>query len=379
MGLRSALFGSWLRSGIVVVVAAVGVVGVGVALGVLGVPGVVDVENSFGAVNESTTVIETNLTVDNPNPIGVSLGSVVVNYTVSMNDVRIATGEKQGVSVGAGNSTLTFRTHMDNERIPRWWVSHLDRDEQTTLAVDATVSGLLGQQIEVTPVTRTVETDIIGEFNSTETRPVNADLQVIGDPVAYINRTSATWGAVSREESTIDTNFVVYNPNEVPIVLTEVSYEATMNDVDIGDGTTDREYVIPPGETRTVEAAVVLDNGRLDEWWVTHLQRNQVTDLRIKFAARIGPEGSTVEVPLPGVTYEKRIETDFFGTKPTAAGNDTADGRETSTTETTTGVTGTGALNGTPTELLNTTDTGVLNETPTELLNTTTEDGGIGL
>jgi len=378
MSLRSTLFGSRLRSGIVLVVAAVGMIGAAVALGILGVPGVAGVENNFGEVNSSTTVIETNLTVDNPNPIGVSLGSVVVNYTVSMNDVRMATGEKRGVSVEAGTSTLTFRTLMDNERIPAWWVSHLRADERTALRVDATVSGLLGQQVETTPVTRTVETDIIGEFNSTETRPVNADLPVVGNPVAYINRTSATWGDVSREESTIDANFVVYNPNEFPIVLTEISYEATMNDIDLGDGTTEREYVIPPGETRTVEAMVVLENERLDEWWATHLQRNQVTDLRIAFATRVGTESATVEVPLPGVAYEKRIETDLFGTKPAStAGNDTDDGRETSTTETTTSVIDTGVLNETTTELLNTTDTGVINETTEG--DTTTDDGGVGL
>jgi hypothetical protein len=49
---------------------------------------------------------------------------------------------------------------------------------------------------------------------------------------------------------------------------------------------------------------------------VTHLERNQVTDLRIDFSARIDLAETTVRIPLDPLTYTETIETDIFGTKP---------------------------------------------------------------
>jgi LEA14-like dessication related protein len=89
----SAFLGSKLRiagsvgGGLVVLVV------LAVLLGVIGVPGVATVENRFGTVNDSTTVIETDMVVSNPSPVGVSFSSTTVNYTVKMNDVSMATGQ----------------------------------------------------------------------------------------------------------------------------------------------------------------------------------------------------------------------------------------------------------------------------------------------
>ena len=61
----------------------------------------------------------------------------------------------------------------------------------------------------------------------------------------------------------------------------------------------------------------VIDNRTLDEWWVAQLERNQVTDRRIEFYARVElPTGETVRIPLDTLTDTKCIETDVFGTKP---------------------------------------------------------------
>jgi hypothetical protein len=106
-----------------------------------------------------------------------------------------------------------------------------------------------------------------------------------------------------------------------------------MNDIAVGDGATESEYVIPPKSTATIEATAAIRNDRIDEWWVTHLERNQVTDLRIDFAARLELAETTVRVPLDPLTYNTVIETDIFGTKPTDApdGNGSENGTATAT------------------------------------------------
>jgi len=91
-----------------------GSVGGAFALGVVGTPSVVGVENRFGEVTNETTTIDSDLTVNNPNPVGVSLGGVTIDYGVSMNDVSMANGTKEGVSVGTGNTSVPFTTELDN-------------------------------------------------------------------------------------------------------------------------------------------------------------------------------------------------------------------------------------------------------------------------
>ena len=315
---------------LVVVVVLVAAVGTAYVLGIVGAPSVVAVENRFGEVTNETTGIETDLVVNNPNPVGVSLGGTTVDYTVRMNRVAMATGSKEGLSVERGNSTLPFTTRMRNERIPDWWVTHVRNDENTTVVVDATVtSSVLGNRSVSLGQEQRVETDLIGAFASEETRPVNASQSVVSDPVLYVNRTTAAWGNVTDERTPIDTSFLVYNPKTVPYTITEVGYTITMNGITVGEGASDREYVIEGGTTENVSTRTAIRNDRLDEWWASHLRNDQVTDLRIDFYAKLElPGGTEVRVPLDALTYERTVETDVFGNKGSTDGgaNGSTDG-----------------------------------------------------
>ncbi|MFB6137889.1 MAG: LEA type 2 family protein [Halobacteriaceae archaeon] len=375
MTVRSTLFGSRLRIAVVAIVGVAALVVGLYALGILGIPSVVAVQNAFGPVNQTATVIETDLVLRNPNPVGVRLGGVSVDYTVSMNDIPMANGTKAGVGIGTGRSTLAFRTLLDNERIPAWWASHVSNGEHTRLAVDATAcSDTLGQCVHTQPVSRPIETDILGGFNSTETRAVEGPGPLVPDPVAYINRTSARWGAVSSSETPVRIAFRIYNPNAVPLAVTELEYNVSMNDVDVGEGRVEDPLVVPPKTARTLRTTVVIDNSRLDEWWVTHVRRNQVTDILIDFYARVDVGGTSVRLPLPQLSHEKTIETDFFGTKN---GSDAGDGPTTTTTPsgTTTTTSDDGGLLGTTSILGGDTTTGTTTDgsTDTTTVATTTE------
>jgi len=329
--LTSALLGSKLKILLTLTLALGVAVGGGLSLGVLGAPSVAGVQNSFGTVTDETTEIRTDLVVENPNPIGVSLGSVSVSYDVTMNDVAMANGSKDGVSIDTGNSTVEFVSEMRNDRIPAWWVSHIRNDEETTLRVDASVqSGTLGRTFEAPPVERTVSTDLISQFNSSETRPVNASQPVVSDPVAYVNETSAQWGAVTDARTPIDMRFEIYNPKTTPLTVTEIGYTITMNNITVGNGTSQSEHVIEGRSSETIETETAIRNGKLDQWWVSHLQNEQVTDLRIDFYAKMEFGGETFRVPLDEMTYTKTIETDIFGNKDSDAGN--SDGRDRTTT-----------------------------------------------
>jgi len=383
------------------VVAVAAVAGGSVALGVLGTPSVASVDNHFAGVSNQTTTVATNLTVTNPNPVGVQLGGVGVNYTVSMNSVEMAQGDRQGVSIGTGNSTLAFSTEMQNDRIPPWWVTHIDNGETTTVGIDATVtsSTLGGRSVSVNQE-RTIETDLLSQFNSTETRPVEADQPLVSDPVLYINETRGAWDQenLTQSETPLNLAFDVYNPKPYPYTITKVGYTVRMNDVTVGEGETDRGYVLSPGQETTLEANTAIQNGNLDRWWVTHLQRNQRTDLYIDFYLVLEGGGEQFRVDLDSIDYQQEIETDIFGNKaqyPTGDGtsaepddgsaDESPDGDEETETPTPTPTeteTDDGLLGGgesetetaTPTETETESETATPTETATE---TETDDGGL--
>lgn len=375
MSLRSLLFGTKVRVAAVTLLVLASSVGGAYALGAIGTPSVTGVDNEFGPVDENETVVYTDLVVENPNPVGASLDGLSVAYAVSMNDVRVASGEKEGVSVGAGRSRLAFETTMRNDRIPAWWVTHVRNGETSEVVVDAEVHSSLLDRSTTIPQERTVETDIIGQFRSTEDRPVDADHPLVSDPVVIVRETDARWGNVTNETTPIETEFVVYNPKTTPYVVTEIGYEITMNGVDVGNGSTEREYAIPGKDRRTVRAETAIDNGRLDEWWVSHLRRDQTTDLQIDFYATVRlSEGETVRVPMDELTYNRTIETDIFGNE-NASGNASGSSEAASSDgETATADGGSDDETSTETATSTATETPTRTETPT---NATTEDDGL--
>ena len=354
LGAVLAMFtGSKLRTLLVGLLVVAGAVGGAFAVGIFGVPSVAAVDNSFGDVTNETTEVGTDLVVSNPNPVGIGLDGVSVNYTVSMNEIEMAQGGREGVSVATGNSTIPLETDLRNDAIPPWWVSHVRNGERTTVGIAASVtSDLLGRTVEFSRGSQ-ISTDLLGAFNSDETRPVNADSALTDDPVLYVNETRGEWGSVSEAETPIDMAFTVYNPNLEPYAITELGYDVTMNGVEMASARTEEEYVIPSRSSETIEFTTALQNRRLDEWWVTHLDEDvrghQVSDLRIEFYAVIElPSGEAVTVPLDELTYEETIETDIFG-----EGDDVRDSGDGDDSETDDGTDG-----GNKTDDGNTTDDG---------------------
>lgn len=334
--------------------------------GIIGIPGVVGFENSFGTVNESTTVVLTDITVDNPNPFGIGLGGLSVQYTVSLNDIEFGRGQKHGLGLSSGQSTVLLRTYLNNSKIPPWWVSHIRNGEETALEVTADIDTGFGYSTTRQPVDQTITTDILGAFNTTADQPINSSAPLVENPVAVIRQRNASFGTVSSAETPIKISFVVYNPKDVPITVSELAYDVSMNGIDMGEGTTERTYVIEPKTTETIRTTVNLRNDRLDEWWVSHIQNDQVTRLFIDFSARISVEGVTsMNIPLEGLDYETYIRTNIFG-----GGN--ASGDDPNANTSTDGTGGAGTTSSAPGT---TTDGG--DSTPTTSgSETTTQDGG---
>lgn len=302
-------------------------IGLAAAVGVLGVPGVEAVDNSFGEVTDNETEIETALVVSNPNPFGIGNEGVAVNYTVAMNGIDMAHGAKEEIALDRGESTLALQSYLQNEAIPPWWTSHIENDEHTTIGIEANVRTERFDRGGTFSQTPDIETDIIGEFNSEETREIDADSPLMEDPVLLVNETQAAWGEVSEQETPIDKTSLVYNPNAEPYAITQLDYDISMNGVDLGDGETHEHHLIEPHSTEQIDLRTVIQNENLDTWWVTHLDHDihghQVSELRIEFSAVIETAGGEeISIPLDALTYEETIDTNIFDEGHEAATDD---------------------------------------------------------
>ncbi|AQL44286.1 hypothetical protein BV210_16880 [Halorientalis sp. IM1011] len=303
----------------VLLVIGVSVVVAGFTTDLLGVPEVTAVDNEFAGVTESITVVDSGVTVRNPNPVTVAVDSVDLRHTVFANGVRMGWGSREAVSLPVGNSTVEIGTDLRNDRFTDWWMRHVERGERTNLTVVASVtSATFDTLYSRTVLTRTVRTDALAAVETDRRIPVEADTALVSGPVLYVERTRARWASVSQNRTVVAVNATLSNPTAFEIPLQSVGFDVAMNDVAIANGSTVDATTIPAGSTANLTVRVVVDNGKLDAWWPTHLERNQTTRVRIDPRVRVDlsryGRGTRTVTPAP---INRTVETDFFADEGT--------------------------------------------------------------
>ncbi|PSQ47820.1 hypothetical protein BRD15_06570 [Halobacteriales archaeon SW_6_65_15] len=249
-------------------------------------------------------------------------GVAGVSYDVAMNDVTVASGSSGGLALSPGQNEVTLETYIDNEKIPAWWASHINEGEQTTLSVQPSVNaGLLSKSLPAEE--RTFETDMLSSFDSDEAQSVE-----VGDQTLMtVESTDASWGTATENRTPLQFSGTVNNPNDAPVSFSKLGYEISMNDVTVAGGTTDEGVEIGANSTETIRVDAALDNRKLDEWWVTHLENGEETTLDVQVFAAVETDDGTKRVPLPFLSERVVFETDVLGGgEATTRAVDTGDG-----------------------------------------------------
>lgn len=325
------VLGRILKLGITVVLVVIVLVVAGFLTGVLGVPSVaVDDPGDWGTVSEAETEVVTSINVSNPNPIGVTLGSgVTARYGVALNDVRLIEGQRDRVSIPSGQSTIELVSTVDNDRIVPWWREYVRADETIELAATGRVrvDAIVGRTLTVGPYEQTLLADeqpVIDAFDA-----ALSDLEgrypsdsAISDRVGYeIRDASASWASVSNETTTMDVTLQVSNPGSVPVPLVPDGFrlDARANDVDLfsaqGDAlspkSVDGDALLRPGEQREVTYTVELDNERIDDWFRSHVEREERTELTVtpQLFFEVPQTGTRIAVPPDAAGYTCQFQT----------------------------------------------------------------------
>lgn len=275
-------------------------------------PQIESVDNRWGTVTSERTEVVTRVAVDNPLLLRLGDGLANLRYAVTLNGIEFATERKTQVRLSGRDDEVTTTTWVNNDRIPAWWVTHVTRNETTTVTVDPSVAlTFSGVEFPADEWTRerTVRTDLLDPLETDRPRRFAA----FDRTLFVVNETDAEWGRVTAERTPIDASITVTNALSVPLPVTDVNYTVRMNGIVVGQGQAGEQTVIPAGATRTLAARAVINNSRLDEWWVTHLRNGETTRMTVSFDATVEYNGTERELPLEFVSFDRAFQTDVFG------------------------------------------------------------------
>lgn len=305
-------------SGLTVLKAAAVVVGLlvvsGGALGAYALsggfqePAVEEVDVRWGEVTADTSEIRATVVVENPNPVGVP-GVIDIEYTASLNGIAIAEGVKEGIGLSTGQSEIELVIPIDNQQLPPWWVTHINAGEQSTLSIDATVSGPMGVAFDLPTQQQAFELALLDAMRSEG----GTEVSMFGQPILHLGETTAEWGEATADETPLTVTTAVTNEHSEPIELTDVSYVIEMNGLVMGEGEGLPGLTLEPGETETLELNALIDTQRIDEWWVSHLDNGEETTLSVELTVTVesGDQRETVTIDFLG--GDETVSTDILG------------------------------------------------------------------
>ncbi|PSQ31759.1 hypothetical protein BRD16_02275 [Halobacteriales archaeon SW_6_65_46] len=289
-------------------------------------PTVESVDSSFGAVTEDTTAIHNEITIQNPNDRSIP-GAARLGFTVRMNDVTVADGGKGGVGLPTGQSTLSVDVPLQNDKIPEWWVTHVNNGETTRLVTNPRVS-LPGvpQTVELSATEQQLTTDLLSSVTTDGSREVG----VGNDTLLRVSNQRASWGNATAESTPLEVQTDIENVHDYPVELDGTAYTIEMNGVTVGEGTTDDSFSLAPGESGTFTANPAIDTPKMAAWWQSHISANQTTDLSIRVYGLIERDGERKRVPLTIFERNARFQTDLLGAGTTEVATIAGAGGETS-------------------------------------------------
>lgn len=101
----------------------------------------------------------------------------------------------------------------------------------------------------------------------------------IGKP--EIREISHEWGKVTTSTTETITKIKVYNPNPVSLPLKDVLTEVYMNKIKMGEGSALKAEIKASSES-TIIISTKLENGRIPEWWVSHIKNGEKSTMDVK-------------------------------------------------------------------------------------------------
>jgi len=284
----------------------------GFITGIISIPSIKNIRNRWGSITDDTTEIISSITIENNNPFKITIPRVDVDYSLKMNNIEMAHGTIDKINLEKGDTTIEVTSYFNNSRIPEWWVSHLNNNEITIVKIEPIVvidAEFAEPHIDAPSNTIPIETNLLGSINNLDVKKIEAGpINLSFTPISF------NWGNVSNDETELLLVFNFYNPYPVSIPIPEINYKISMNEIKIGNGTIEDSIVLESYADTLISSATSIDNNMLDDWFVSHLQYNENSNLKITINSTIEYEGINFKID-DFLIYTHEFVTNILGTE----------------------------------------------------------------
>lgn len=301
------------RTIIIALVVLAGIAGLAYATGAIQKPETGLEDKGDWNVQEQQIKVKSTAYIYNPNPLGLNLSTLKATYTINMNGVQLAQGQKEGLYVPkSSNKTVNFTSNLNSGNIPEWWVSHLRNGEKSRLEIPITaVMGvgplpLSGGYTYSDKVSTDIEEELsnsVSELEGNYSRRIGPDLGIESNNVniAVIDA-EARFGYINRQYTELVIPLRIRNKNDYAIPTPQLNGNLKMNDVKITDFTANNvktmsDTRIPPGETREITLRAQMPNRNMENWFKSHIRKKEKTDAEINMNFGFDIGDITVQVP----------------------------------------------------------------------------------
>jgi LEA14-like dessication related protein len=275
-------------------------------------PSVTDTDQEWGTVTDDATEIRTDASLDTPDDPGLAaLMSLDVRQTTAINGIQVAEGSTAVETLEPGSDTLSLTSLKDNGEVPRWWARHLNDDERSQVVTTPTATADVGAtKFDADLGTResTFRTDLLAGMNGDR----NEDVEVQGRTALVVTGVESEWGQASPDTAPIQTRTSVRNELSAPVTVASIDYTVTANGVTLADRSARVGQVIDPESSDTVRARLVLDNSKMDRWWVRHVRNGEQSTFDVDVEATVSVLGQRDRVALDSLSQGSTIDTDVL-------------------------------------------------------------------
>lgn len=288
----------------------IGVITLGFITGFLSIPSIKSISNNWGNISNTTTEISSNITIENSNPFNIIVPRVKVIYTLKMNDIDMAQGSVENINLRQGNTTIEVISYLDNTKIAEWWISHITNNETTIIEIIPTViidAEFSEPTIMIPGKTIPLNTNLLATIYANEGRKIQ-----VGMVNLTIESSNATWGEITNETTEIIFDLVFSNPLPISIQIPQVNYTIVMNDIVLGRGISNGTPIPTGNSMFTMPLSMLINNSMLGTWFVSHLQNDEHSILRILITSTMeyGNLAYTID---EFILYTHEFDTDILG------------------------------------------------------------------
>ena len=272
-------------------------------------PELVEIRSGWGEVTHKTSEVHTKIVINNPNRISISIGNLVLNYTIKMNGIPVAEGYKKGIKINHGLNVVELTTIINNSIIPEWFKTHVENGEETKIEIIPEASVDL-KFLKLTPnipeFSHILKTNLLSSLNSREKIEVGSG----GVTLVEIRERRASWGKAIDNEVPLDISLLLYNPNLIPITIPRIEFNVRMNDIEMIVGESTDYIVLEPKKEKEIRLTAYLNSENLDDWWVSHINNGEFTEINaeIEMMFNIGSK----ELPMRVLDCVSTLKTDIL-------------------------------------------------------------------